>query len=73
MTVLEKEIRRQLHEAGLDLNPEEMRYSDVVEYLEMANSEKDLSEDKYYSIHDWIRDTVILYPENLLRFYKYGR
>ena len=69
MTVLEKEIRRQLHEAGYDLNPEELRYSDVVEYLEMANSEKDLSEDKYYSIHDWIRDTVIFYPEYIVKFY----
>ena len=73
MTVLEKEIRRQLYEAGYDLNPEESTYGDIVEYLEMVNSEKDLSDDKYYSIQDWIRDTRNMYPEYLIRFYKYRR
>ena len=71
MTVLEKEIRRQLHEAGYDLNPEELMYDDVAEYLNIANSENDLSEDKYYSIQDWIKDTSSMYPELLLKFYKY--
>ena len=66
MTVLEKEIRRQLYEAGYDLNPEKTAYSDVVEYLDIVNEENDLSDETYYSIHDWIRDTAVMYPEYLV-------
>ena len=71
MTVLEKEVRRQLHEAGYDLNPEELGYDDVVEYLNIVNNENDLAENKYYSIQDWIIDTSTMFPELLLKFYNY--
>ena len=67
MTVLEKEIRRQLHEAGYDLNPEKSTYEDVADYLNLVNEEEELSEQSYYSIHDWIRDTAVMYPEYLVR------
>lgn len=66
MTVLEKEIRLQLHKAGYDLNPEELEYDDVAEYLNIANSDGDRF-DMYYSIQDWIKDTSSMYPELLVR------